>query len=186
MRIGLSELIVIIIVALVVIGPDRLPEYARKLGEALLQFRKYSDEATKEIKESVVEPLKDAQKPLKDAAEPLKETDRQIRENIKEVKKSFADISKPQQSKKSDEADTDKPQKPQKPDETDTDKHGITDIDHNEVKGEKDLDDSGEGDDVALANDSAEDENVALANDSAKEKEIDGEETKETAGEDIT
>ena len=46
MKIGLMELLVIFIVALVVIGPDKLPAYARKLGEALRQFKKYSSEAT--------------------------------------------------------------------------------------------------------------------------------------------
>lgn len=94
MRIGLSEVIVIMIVALVVIGPDRLPDYARKLGEALSQFRKYSDEATRGIKNSVVEPLMEAQKPLKEAVEPLEEVDRKVHENLKEVEKSLADVGK--------------------------------------------------------------------------------------------
>ena len=49
MRIGMSELVVILVVALFVLGPDKLPVYAKKMGEALAQFRKYSDEATKEI-----------------------------------------------------------------------------------------------------------------------------------------
>ena len=42
MKIGVWELLVVFVVALVVIGPDKLPEYAKKLGEALRQFRKYS------------------------------------------------------------------------------------------------------------------------------------------------
>ena len=94
MRIGMTELIVILIVALFVLGPDKLPYYAKKMGEALAQFRKYSDEATKDIRESVVEPLQEAQKPLREAIEPLNEINDAVRDNVKDVQKSLADIGK--------------------------------------------------------------------------------------------
>lgn len=106
MKIGITELIVIFIVALFVIGPDKLPAYARKLGEALAQFRKYSQEATKDIRESIVEPLEEAQRPLKEAVEPLNEIDREIRGNVKEVRDSFAGIGKPE--KKTENPDSSK------------------------------------------------------------------------------
>ena len=57
MRLGMTELILVFIVALFALGPDRLPAYAWKLGETVSQFKKYSEEATREIKESVVKPL---------------------------------------------------------------------------------------------------------------------------------
>ncbi len=38
-NLGLSELLVIFIVALLVIGPKRLPEVARALGEAFRSFQ---------------------------------------------------------------------------------------------------------------------------------------------------
>jgi len=38
-NLGLSELLVIFIVALLVIGPRRLPEVARALGEAVRAFQ---------------------------------------------------------------------------------------------------------------------------------------------------
>ena len=38
-NIGLSELLVILVVALLVIGPRRLPEVARGLGEAVRAFQ---------------------------------------------------------------------------------------------------------------------------------------------------
>ena len=38
-NLGLSELVVIFIVALLVIGPRRLPEVARGLGEAMRSFQ---------------------------------------------------------------------------------------------------------------------------------------------------
>ena len=94
MKIGITELIVIFVVALLVIGPDKLPAYAQKLGQAMAQFRKYSSEVTKEIKTSVVEPLEEAQKPLREAVQPLEELDRAVRTDVKDLKTSFADIGK--------------------------------------------------------------------------------------------
>lgn len=38
--VGMSELIVILLVALVVLGPDKLPEVARLLAKGLAEFRK--------------------------------------------------------------------------------------------------------------------------------------------------
>ena len=38
--IGMPELIVILVVALVVLGPKRLPELARTLGKAMAEFRR--------------------------------------------------------------------------------------------------------------------------------------------------
>ncbi|MBI4972962.1 MAG: twin-arginine translocase subunit TatB [Candidatus Omnitrophica bacterium] len=47
--IGLPELIVILIIALIVIGPHKLPEIAKAAGRAFAEFKK----ATEEIKNSV-------------------------------------------------------------------------------------------------------------------------------------
>ena len=94
MRIGVSELIVVLVVALLVLGPDKLPRYARKLGAALAEFRKASDEATREIRENVVEPLEEAQRPLREAIEPVEELDRAVKGNLNEVRTSFEQIGK--------------------------------------------------------------------------------------------
>jgi TatA/E family protein of Tat protein translocase len=47
--IGMPELIVILVIALVVIGPKKLPDLARALGRGMAEFRK----ATQEIKDSL-------------------------------------------------------------------------------------------------------------------------------------
>ncbi|HBR17116.1 MAG TPA: twin-arginine translocase subunit TatB [Deltaproteobacteria bacterium] len=47
--IGLPELIVILIIALIVIGPHKLPDIAKALGKAFAEFKR----ATEEIKETV-------------------------------------------------------------------------------------------------------------------------------------
>jgi TatA/E family protein of Tat protein translocase len=46
--IGMTELIVIMVIALVIIGPSKLPELAKALGKGLAEFRK----ASQEIKDS--------------------------------------------------------------------------------------------------------------------------------------
>lgn len=42
--IGMPELLVILVVALVVLGPKRLPEVARSIGKAVGEFRRQSTE----------------------------------------------------------------------------------------------------------------------------------------------
>ena len=71
MHIGFWELVVVFAVALLVLGPDKLPYYAKKLGEALQSFRGVSKELTDELQKSVVE-LKDLEKSVKDLGKPVK------------------------------------------------------------------------------------------------------------------
>lgn len=94
MHIGITELILVFIVALFALGPDRLPSFAKKLGESVSQFKKYSEEATREIKESVVEPLEKAQEPLREAAKPFEDLDKTVKGSVKDLKDSFAGIGK--------------------------------------------------------------------------------------------
>ncbi|MFP6610072.1 MAG: Sec-independent protein translocase protein TatB [Deltaproteobacteria bacterium] len=47
--IGATELIVILVVALLVIGPKKLPELARSLGRGLAEFRRATGDVTEEL-----------------------------------------------------------------------------------------------------------------------------------------
>jgi Tat protein translocase TatB subunit len=47
--IGMPELLVILVVALVVLGPNRLPELARTLGKAMAEFRRQSTDIMDEF-----------------------------------------------------------------------------------------------------------------------------------------
>lgn len=94
MKIGIFELLVIFAVALIVLGPDKMPYYARKLGEGLKEFRKVSSEVTKDLRESVIDPLEEAQRPLREAMEPLTELEKDVREDMEGIKKSFTDLGK--------------------------------------------------------------------------------------------
>jgi len=60
--IGMPELIIILIVALIVIGPKNLPDLARSLGRGLAEFRK----ATDDVKDTLrVDDLRDEARNLK-------------------------------------------------------------------------------------------------------------------------
>jgi len=48
--IGLPELAVIIVVAVVVFGPDRLPDFARQAGRFVRQVRRFSQAAHDDIR----------------------------------------------------------------------------------------------------------------------------------------
>ncbi len=63
--IGMPELIVILVIALIVIGPKKLPDLARALGRGMAEFRK----ATQEIKDSLEldDDLREAKKDLVDS-----------------------------------------------------------------------------------------------------------------------
>ncbi|MGE3536367.1 MAG: Sec-independent protein translocase protein TatB [Candidatus Tectimicrobiota bacterium] len=62
--IGLPELMVIMVVALVVLGPQRLPEVARMLGRAYGQLRRASEEFQQTIRQDLatLERQEEAQK----------------------------------------------------------------------------------------------------------------------------
>jgi Tat protein translocase TatB subunit len=48
-NIGMPELVVILAVALIVLGPHRLPEIARALGKAMAEFRKATSGISQEL-----------------------------------------------------------------------------------------------------------------------------------------
>jgi TatA/E family protein of Tat protein translocase len=70
--IGMTELIVILVVALIVFGPTRLPELARSLGRAMAEFRRASTDLRSTFREAVEEP-KPGPSPAPAIAPPAKE-----------------------------------------------------------------------------------------------------------------
>ncbi len=74
--IGMPELIIILVIALIVIGPQKLPDIARSLGKGLAEFKRASEDFRHNIseeakasddKEDLAREAADKEKSLKDA-----------------------------------------------------------------------------------------------------------------------
>jgi len=86
---GLSKLAVIGAVALVVIGPERLPKVARMAGTLFGRAQRYINEVKSEVSREIeLEELRKMQKDMQDAASAAEQT---IRKDIAEVESSFGD-----------------------------------------------------------------------------------------------
>lgn len=94
MKIGIWELVVIFIVALIVIGPDKFPDFARKFGKGMRDFKNAAGEMTKEFRENITEPLEEAQKPLKEALEPVEELGKDLKNEVKDIEKTLNGIGR--------------------------------------------------------------------------------------------
>ena len=91
--IGFSELLVIAIVALIVIGPERLPKVARTLGHLFGRMQRYVNDVKADIaREMELEELRKLQSTVEDAA-------RAIETSVKkEVNETRAELDQVAQS----------------------------------------------------------------------------------------
>ena len=74
MRMGFSELLVIIIVAFALIKPEMLGEYAKAAGKAMRSLTEKAKEVNKEIVE-----------PVKEAVEPVTSIQKELNQSINEI-----------------------------------------------------------------------------------------------------
>lgn len=73
--VGFSELIVIALVALIVIGPERLPRVARTLGALMGRAQRYVNDVKADIQREVdLEELKNIQSTFQDAAKSVEQS----------------------------------------------------------------------------------------------------------------
>ncbi len=66
--IGMPELLMILVVALLVLGPKRLPEIARSLGRGMSEFRRASNELRSTLSEPLDEPADSRPEPASASA----------------------------------------------------------------------------------------------------------------------
>ena len=76
-NIGITELIVILLLALLVVGPERLPEMARKLAKTLRDIRQAYENLTKDLGPELMS---------------LQETTREIRDSVDSVRSIPKDV----------------------------------------------------------------------------------------------
>jgi len=73
---GVPELILIFIVALILFGPKRLPEIGRTLGKAMSEFKKATDELKNTVEREVrMEELKQLSAPMTTPVETVSRTE---------------------------------------------------------------------------------------------------------------
>ncbi len=84
MGIGGMEIFVILMIALVVFGPKKLPEMGRSLGKAIREFKSVGNELQDELTKAADEIDRDIQPNIK----PPDETDKDTDPNIKPPKTS--------------------------------------------------------------------------------------------------
>jgi TatA/E family protein of Tat protein translocase len=76
-NVGLPELLVVLVVALIVLGPTRLPEAARHVGKAMAELRRMNAGLQAEVRDAFHDPLPMAPPPppSTDAGEKTEQTE---------------------------------------------------------------------------------------------------------------
>lgn len=70
--IGLPELILIFVIALLLFGPKKLPDIGRTVGKALSEFRRASNDLKRSLEEEVAaDDLRKIRSDLRDVASPI-------------------------------------------------------------------------------------------------------------------
>lgn len=93
--IGMPELIVILVIALIVIGPNKLPDLAKSLGKGLAEFKKASDDFQRNIQDEARKAdVLDAQKQEAQQAEASSEPTQESAQESAEETAQQADDSK--------------------------------------------------------------------------------------------
>jgi sec-independent protein translocase protein TatB len=117
--VGFSEMVVIAIVALIVIGPERLPAVARTVGTLLGRLRRYTNDVKAEVnRELQLEDVRKMQRELAEQARGLEQKAQNQMSQISEIA-DVANASNPNaldadlKSKPEDENRIHSPQAPQ-------------------------------------------------------------------------
>lgn len=117
MKIGTMELVVILLVAFLVLGPEKTALYTKKLGKSLRALRIYINSFTEDFTETVTEPLQDLQQPLEELRKPLEESVQAVRKPMDELQDSLrrydAKLRTPSKPKTETQAPTETEEEPE-------------------------------------------------------------------------
>jgi len=79
---GMPELIVIMVIALLVFGPKKLPEVGRSIGKALREFKKTTEDIKGKFEEQInAEEFKDIKNDVKDIQDGFKDVKKDLTED---------------------------------------------------------------------------------------------------------
>lgn len=89
--VGFSEIVVIAVVALIVIGPERLPKVARTLGHLFGRMQRYVNDVKSDIsREMELDELRKLQASVQDAAHAIEQT---VNKEISSTESQFNSIA---------------------------------------------------------------------------------------------
>jgi len=89
--IGLPELIVIMVVALLVVGPSKLPDLARSLGKTFQEFKRMADDVKETLEDETTDVKDSSEQQAESKEEPEKESDKTetVQEQTDSTKNDF-------------------------------------------------------------------------------------------------
>lgn len=87
--IGLPELVVILVLTLIVVGPQRLPEVAAQIGRTIREFRRYSSGVTKELLDAV----QDLEREYKDLRGELRAVSGEVRDKAEAFGRELTSVA---------------------------------------------------------------------------------------------
>jgi len=165
--IGMPEMILILAIALIVLGPKKLPDLAKSLGRAMREFKK----ATSDFKESI-----EVDTDFKDVKKTFDDVDTELRESI-DVTSSLDSESASSDESKIDESEWDEGE----PDDSES---GSSDEgEPEEPKPESELNEGGPDESESASSDEGridDSESASSTDDEIDEPELDREESKKT------
>ena len=80
--IGFPEIILILVIALLLVGPRRLPEVARTMGQAMRKFKLATTELTRSLTEEIDSETRDIKNDIREAAEEVILDAKQLQKGI--------------------------------------------------------------------------------------------------------
>jgi sec-independent protein translocase protein TatA len=89
--IGVQELVIIAVIALLIVGPNKLPDLAKSLGKGFRDFKKATEDVTEDIKDT----LKVDEKPKNDDG--WKDSLLMKKPDTEEIKTDSSDENSPKQ-----------------------------------------------------------------------------------------
>ena len=81
-KIGWGELVIILVIALLVLGPEKLPQAGRALGKAVRSVKKFISETTQELEE--FDDLKDIKSDVEDIQKDLRTMGTNLEKSVAE------------------------------------------------------------------------------------------------------
>lgn len=86
MGVGLPELLVILVITLLIVGPNRLPEMAVQIARAMREFRRYSSSLTRDVTEA----LEDLEKEYTSVQEEWKDVGEAVTKDVKAMEEQVS------------------------------------------------------------------------------------------------